>query len=391
MAIRMDPTVLEDLRPYGVFDIQACFNCGNCTAVCPLSKGNAAFPRRMIRYAQLGLLDHLSASKELWLCYYCGECSNTCPRQAEPGQFMAAARRCATAHFDPTTFSRRLNRSPAFAWIALVVLFVIMGAVLLASSPGLPSGRTTSEKLLTFVPFEVIHWLGIGVVALMVVTALATMANMLWMMSRAPVPGGVGLPEHKPERFPLSAAVRSVGIAVSDIARQKTFRECDLDKTTAKERLPVRRWVVHFCIMWGMVGLGLATVLDYIFKAPGSDVPVYYPIRLLGTIAGLALVYGVTVAIVQRIRKPDKYYANTFLSDWILLGLLWLIGVGGFILEIAEYAPIGGVWVDVVFVSHIALAMELILLLPFTKFAHIIYRPVAIWFSEFRRLRTGRQ
>jgi len=39
-------------------------------------------------------------------------------------------------------------------------------------------------------------------------------------------------------------------------------------------------------------------------------------------------------------------------------------------------------------VVHIALAMELILLLPFTKLAHIVYRPIAIWFTEFRRLRA---
>ena len=44
--------------------------------------------------------------------------------------------------------------------------------------------------------------------------------------------------------------------------------------------------------------------------------------------------------------------------------------------------------VGVVFVVHIALAMELILLLPFTKLAHIVYRPIAIWFTEFRRLRA---
>jgi nitrate reductase gamma subunit/ferredoxin len=389
MAARIDPSVLREMRRYGAFDIEACFNCGNCTAVCPLSKGNATFPRRVIRYAQLGLADHMAASRELWLCYYCTECSTTCPRQAEPGQFMAAARRWATAHFDPTTFSRRLYRSKAFSAGALIALLVLMVVVLLASSPGLPSGRATAESLLTFVPFDVIHWLGIGVIAVMVVAAVATLINMFWMMSRAPVPGGVGLPASRPERFPLGAALQALGTTISDIAQQRTYRDCGAEKTRTPRPLPLRRWLVHFCIMWGMVGLGLATLLDYLFKAPGSHVPIYYPFRLLGTIAGLAVVYGVTVAIVQRIRKPDKYYAHTELSDWVLLGFLWLIGVGGFILEVADYVPLGGVWIDVVFLLHVALAMELILLLPFTKFAHMVYRPAAIWFNEFRRLRSG--
>ena len=57
-------------------------------------------------------------------------------------------------------------------------------------------------------------------------------------------------------------------------------------------------------------------------------------------------------------------------------------------LELADYSPLAGRWVQVVFLGHIALAMELILLLPFTKLAHIVYRPAAIWFTEFRRLRA---
>jgi nitrate reductase gamma subunit len=131
-------------------------------------------------------------------------------------------------------------------------------------------------------------------------------------------------------------------------------------------------------------------VLDYLLKNPGSYVPVWYPIRLLGTIAGIFLVYGASVVIVQRLRRSDKYHAQTPPSDWIFLLLLWVIGVGGFILEIADYVPLGSTWVDVVFLVHIVLAMELILLLPFTKFAHIVYRPAAIWFTEFRRLRAAR-
>ena len=75
------------------------------------------------------------------------------------------------------------------------------------------------------------------------------------------------------------------------------------------------------------------------------------------------------------------------LSDWLFLGLLWGIGVTGFVLELADYATLSG-WVGVVFLVHIALALELILFLPFTKLAHIIYRPLAIWFTEFRRLRA---
>ena len=81
------------LARFGATSVIDCFNCGNCTAVCALSEGNTPFPRKLIRYAQLGLKEKLVQSPEPWLCYSCGECSATCPRDARPGETMAALRR----------------------------------------------------------------------------------------------------------------------------------------------------------------------------------------------------------------------------------------------------------------------------------------------------------
>ncbi len=59
MSHRADPRFLPELQKYGAVNIESCFNCGNCTAVCPLSTDKGTFPRRMIRYAQLGMRDKL--------------------------------------------------------------------------------------------------------------------------------------------------------------------------------------------------------------------------------------------------------------------------------------------------------------------------------------------
>jgi len=390
MAMRIDTAVLRDMKTFGAFDIGACFNCGNCTAVCPLSKDSVAFPRRMIRYAQLGQKDNMIASRELWLCYYCAECSDTCPRQAEPGEFMASARRFAIAGFDPTTIARRLYRSATFTWALLAAVFAALLVILLAGSPGWPAGRTTSDALLTFVPYETIHWLGVGVGVAAFVLTVATAVNMLWAISRAPTPGGLGLPVERAQVFPLAAALSAVGTTLAEMFGQMRYRDCDTEKAPPPAPSPLRRWFVHYSMMMGMIGLALATALDYFFKTPGSHVPIWSPVRLLGTVAGAFLVYGATVAVIQRLRKSDKYGSHSLLSDWLFLALLWAIGVTGFVLELADYATLSS-WVGAVFLVHIALAMELILLLPFTKLAHIVYRPLAIWFSEFRRLRFTSQ
>ena len=43
------------------------------------------------------------------------------------------------------------------------------------------------------------------------------------------------------------------------------------------------------------------------------------------------------------------------------------------------------------FLFHVSVAMELMLLLPFIKFAHVIYRPIALFFYALARQKdTGR-
>ena len=82
---RVNTKLVDDVKKLGAFDLDACYSCGNCSAICPLSEGEVSFPRKMIRYAMLGLEGKIVSSAEPWLCYYCGECSETCPREADPG------------------------------------------------------------------------------------------------------------------------------------------------------------------------------------------------------------------------------------------------------------------------------------------------------------------
>ena len=44
MSQRADPNLLREIQSYGAPDITACFNCGNCTAICPLSGDGATLP-----------------------------------------------------------------------------------------------------------------------------------------------------------------------------------------------------------------------------------------------------------------------------------------------------------------------------------------------------------
>ena len=102
--LTVKPQLFTEIKKLGAFDVTACMNCGVCTASCPLSVSGNEFPRKLIRYAILGLKDKVLSRPEPWLCYYCGDCSQTCPSQADPGRFMMAVRRYAIIEYsrDPS-------------------------------------------------------------------------------------------------------------------------------------------------------------------------------------------------------------------------------------------------------------------------------------------------
>jgi len=383
-----DPGLLADLARFGAVDVSACFSCGTCTATCPLVDDGASFPRRMIRYAEIGLTDDLLGSKELWTCYQCGLCSESCPTGADPGQFMATARRYAVARHDRTGLARILATRPLAGTVVAVALAAFFAVFLYAGHGPQDTGQLA---LFTFVPAGVVHWTGIAV---MVALALAGGAGAVTMARRTARRDGVtaaSLVRTPAARRATLAALWSA-VGVESLGQRRFRQDCHDDAPT--EPLYRRRWLVHALTIWGFLGLLAATGLDWGLdltgvKPTGTPVSLWYPTRLLGTLAGLCLVYGVTMFAVARARHEGRAAAVSTPGDWLLLALLWLTGVTGFVIEVALYLPSAPAWGYWVFLLHVAVAMELMLLLPFTKFAHAIYRPMALFFHALARARSA--
>ena len=73
---------------------------------------------------------------------------------------------------------------------------------------------------------------------------------------------------------------------------------------------------------------------------------------------------------------------RSFTSDWMFLWLLWLADLTGFAIELALHLPSTPMWGYVLFLVHVGIAMELVLLVPFAKFAHVVYRPVSLFLAS---------
>lgn len=73
-------------------NLKDCYQCGKCTAGCPLADGMDLMPREVIRFLQLGALDVVLNAKTPWICAQCVVCSSRCPQYVDICSTMRAVR-----------------------------------------------------------------------------------------------------------------------------------------------------------------------------------------------------------------------------------------------------------------------------------------------------------
>ena len=361
MSARVDPALMHELKEYGAVEIEKCFNCGNCTAICPLTSDEYPFPRNMIRLAQVGLKDRLAGSLDPWLCYYCGECAETCPKQAEPGETMMAMRRWLTSQYDWTGLSHKLYTSKAWMIAGLVVAagLVILLAILLRGPM-----VTTTVELNTFAPVEVIH---IADLILAAVLGFFLLSNVLRMFLFTFHRGD-------PIRIPISVFVTEAWNLVYHALTQQRFSQCE----------GKRRWINHLILVVGYLSMFLLIVVFLSWFQTDNIYPIYHPQRWVGYLAALALIYGAGEALWGRIQKTHQMHRYSHPSDWLFPVLLILLAVSGLLIHTFRYLglPLATYYI---YVAHLAIMMMLYVCVgPMGKWAHLIYRPFAIYFQAVK-------
>ena len=370
MARVVNTSLLSKIKKHGAgrnLEVDACFNCGNCTAVCPLAEDSGGFPRRVIRMAQVGMEQELLASEELWRCYACGECTQTCPRQADPAAFMSAARSYAVSRYDFTGLASLANRSALGNLLVFGLFSAVFSGLLLSrmsSGPDLP--------LFHFLPGEWIHNIGVVLFAVVGLSAFFGVASMTWRAWQQKRQHGGALQ--------LSSLPGALYSAVSDALLHRRFKQCDTGNATNGAVQPwyLRPWLVHASVMGGFMAMLLATTLDFLLKPIGSAVPPWYPMRILGTLGGLVCLYGLSIVLLRRAQGKEHPYKSSSFADWFFPILLTITVATGLACEVIIYLPSPQTAGHLVFFAHVVLAMDLVAMLPLTKFAHVLYRTVAL-------------
>ncbi len=73
----------------------ACYQCGKCSAGCPMASHMDILPNQVIRMAQLGMKEKLLASRTIWTCVSCFTCNSRCPKNIRIAEVMESLRQTA--------------------------------------------------------------------------------------------------------------------------------------------------------------------------------------------------------------------------------------------------------------------------------------------------------
>ncbi|RRS34148.1 MAG: disulfide reductase [Gammaproteobacteria bacterium (ex Lamellibrachia satsuma)] len=73
-------------------NLMACYQCGKCSAGCPMAAYMDVPPNQMIRLAQLGMEDELLDSEAIWLCVSCMTCNTRCPKGVRIAELIESMR-----------------------------------------------------------------------------------------------------------------------------------------------------------------------------------------------------------------------------------------------------------------------------------------------------------
>jgi quinone-modifying oxidoreductase subunit QmoC len=382
--IRPDRHFVEEIIATGGGDLKRCFQCASCSVVCDLANGGRPFPRKEMIWAQWGLEDRLVADPDIWLCHQCNDCSRHCPRGARPGDVLSAIRRHTVGHFaTPAFFSRWVNDARLIP-ATLLIPVVFIALALLARGPLERSLALHNHPgfYSDFFP----HWLLIGsfggLACLVFAVAVVGMARHWRAMKAADVAAGT--------HTPVMGLVPAFLAALGSIATHSRFASCEAQAS---------RRVTHLTAFYGFLALFVVTlwaVVDIYVNPLVGSASLYpfglgHPMKILANVGGALLIFGSVRAILSRRDTGAGASASTsfdLIFLWVMLG----VGVTGYVVEAFRFAePAAGSATAsaayAVYFLHLVLVFQLLMYLPYTKFAHVLYRGVAMIYAEH----TGRR
>jgi len=361
MTLALDSTLVDDLANYGAEDVRKCYQCGNCTAVCTNAQMPFLFPRQSTLYIQLGLTDKLKGSLEPWLCYYCDECSDQCPRHAEPGETMMSLRRWLTAQYDFTGISKLFYTS----WKAEIGIILLVAAATAAGflAFGFSQGDIqTYDGPTAFLPSHAVHLFDWGMAGILTLLLGINAARMWWFT----------IGRDKSLRVSISQYIKNMYLVPLHFFTQRKYADCEQK----------RPWAGHLVLMLSYVTMFVLIMffLHQVQAGPEID----WSVHAFGYVATLGLIGAVVFAVIQRLRATATQFRHSHESDWIFLALLFFVATTGILQHALHRAGLDFA-ANITYVIHLSGVVPMLVLeVPFSKWSHMAYRPLALFLAQLR-------
>ena len=373
MSYECDPTLVSDVRKYGKFDTAGCFNCGTCTLSCDLAGQYASFPRRSTRQVLMGLREAVNESLDPWICHDCGDCSTACPRQTGPREAMMTLRRYLASVYDWTGIASKIDSSKAWhigalSFVAVLVLaLVVLYHVYVVKMP-FKEFSATAMGLGHMFPLMTYFTL---VVVLFPLFILLTNAFRMYLFT-VHRKGSI--------RSPLIQWLIELRTFVLHFFTYKKMFECPTEKM---------RWPKHLVMGAGVTAMLVIMVFAVKWFQTDKIYPLYHPQRWIGYVATAFVIFGTGDILISRLRKKREIHKTSEFRDWIFPILLLATTVSGIVVHILRY---GGyeLATHYAYAIHLAITVPMLVVeMPFGKWGHMMWRPLALYFLSLRELKEG--
>jgi nitrate reductase gamma subunit len=286
---------------------------------------------------------------------------------------MLTLRRFLSAQYDWTGIASRLLQSKAWYlgslfFVALIVLLLILAYHLWYVGMPVTDFATTPFGLDHMFPIITYYTLTVILLPLLL---LVSRVFRIWRLTMS---------GERQARPPLSIYVLEAWIYFYHSVTHSLMRKC-----------PERgRWLGHW-------GLALGTVMMLTIKVFGlrwfqtdNLYPLYHPQRWLGYLATGLILYGLVDIFVGRLRAQKEIYKETSFQDLVFPILLVLTVLSGLAAHMFRYAGFA-LTCHFTYALHIIIATPMLLVeMSFGKWAHMVYRPLALYFLAVRE-RAARQ